>query len=66
MKLKTFLTRFFITFGIALLANILLSVLWNYLIKDKGPVIDWETSFRMAVLFAVIIPLTQRINNTRV
>jgi hypothetical protein len=59
MKIKAFVKGFLIIFGIALLANILITLLWNYFYKDKGPVIDWETSVRMALLFAIIIPLSQ-------
>ena len=64
MKIKTFIKGFLITFGIALIANILISVLWNYFIKEKGLIIDWETCFRMAILFAIIIPLTQLSNKS--
>ena len=64
MKIKVFIKRFLITFGIALVANILISLFWNYYIKDKGLIIDWETCFRMAILFAIIIPLTQLNNNS--
>jgi len=62
MKIKVFIKGFLIIFGIALVANILISLFWNYFIKDKGLIIDWETCFRMAILFAIIIPLTQ-LNN---
>lgn len=64
MNIKNFAKAFIITFGIALAANILLSLLWNYFIKEKGLVVDWETCFRMAILFAIIIPLTQRNNKS--
>ena len=64
MKIKVFIKGFLITFGIALVANILISLFWNYYIKDKGLIIDWETCFRMAILFAIIIPLTQLNNNS--
>lgn len=59
MKIKGFIKGFLITFGIVLIANILITLSWNYFMTDKGPVIDWETSFRMALLFGIIIPLSQ-------
>jgi len=62
MKIKALIKGFLIIFGIALVANILISLFWNYFIKDKGLIIDWETCFRMAFLFAIIIPVTQ-LNN---
>jgi len=58
MKIKDFVIRFLITFGVVLIANILITLLWNYYIKNKGLIVDWETSFRMAILFAIVIPLT--------
>lgn len=59
MKTKDFIKGFLITFAVALLVNILVTLLWNYFIKSKGFTIDWETSFRMAFIFGIIIPLSQ-------
>lgn len=57
MKAKAFAVNYLITFGAALIANILITACWNYFIKDNGWIIDWETSFRMALLLAIVIPL---------
>jgi len=59
MKIKDFALRFLITFVVGLITTILVTLFWNYFIKGNGPVVDWETSFRMAFLFAIVIPLTQ-------
>ena len=59
MKAKDFILRFLITFGVALIANILITICWNYFIKSNGWIIDWETSFRIALLLAIVIPLAQ-------
>ena len=59
MKAKEFIVAFLITFGIALIANILITALWNFFIKSNGWVIDWETSFRIAFVLAIVIPLSQ-------
>lgn len=59
MKAKEFVVRFLITFGVALTANILITICWNYFIKGNGWIIDWETSFRIALLLAIVIPLAQ-------
>jgi hypothetical protein len=59
MKIKDFVLRFLITFGAALIAAVLTTIFWSYFIKEDGLMIDWETSFRMALVFAIVIPLTQ-------
>ena len=59
MKIKDFIKRFLLIFGVALVVNILITIIWDYFIKGIGWVIDWETSFRFALLFAIVIPLTQ-------
>jgi hypothetical protein len=58
MKVKEFVVRFFVTFGIALMASILVTLCWNYLIDGKGLIVDWETSSRTALILAIVIPLT--------
>lgn len=62
MKIKDFAIRFLITFGIGLIATILVTLCWNYFIKGNGLIVDWETSFRTALILAIVIPLTQIMN----
>lgn len=59
MKTKDFVLRFLITFGIGLIASILVTLCWNYFIKGNGLIVDWETSFRTALILAIVLPLTQ-------
>lgn len=59
MKTGDFIVRFLLTFGVALIANILITVCWNYFVNGKGLLIDWETSFRISLLLAIVIPLAQ-------
>lgn len=59
MKTRKFFVRFLITFGVAFIANILITICWNYFINGKGLMIDWETSFRISLLLAIVIPLAQ-------
>lgn len=59
MRIKKFAIRFFITFAIGLIATIVVTLFWNYFISEEGLIIDWETSFRMALILAIVIPLTQ-------
>lgn len=62
MKTKTFIFRFLITFGLAFIVNILVTICWNYFIKNKGLIIDWETGFIIALILALVIPLTENRN----
>ena len=59
MKTKKFVTAFFITFAVALIANIAVSICWSYFIKGEGITINWESTFSMALILAIVIPLTQ-------
>ena len=59
MKAKDFVKRFLAIFGIAFIANILVTICWNYFIKSNGWIIDWEASFRIALILAIVIPLAQ-------
>lgn len=59
MKIKDFAFRFLITFVVGFIATTLVTLCWNYFIKKNGLNVDWETSFRMAFIFAIVIPLSQ-------
>lgn len=59
MKIKDFAIRFLISFVVALIANVLITLCWNYFIKSNGWIIDWETSCRIALLLAIVIPVAQ-------
>ena len=59
MIIKHFVLRFLITFGITLITTVLVTLFWNYFIKGNGLKVDWETSFRISLVFAIVIPLTQ-------
>jgi hypothetical protein len=59
MKVKKFISGFFITFVVALLANVVVSICWNYFVEGEGMKINWESSFSIAVVLAIVIPLTQ-------
>ena len=57
MKIKDFAVRFLITFLVAFAATVLVTMLWNIFIDGKGPAIEWATSVRTALVFAIVIPL---------
>ncbi len=64
MKIKRILTSSAIGFVSALIANIVVTYLWS-LMFDETAKIDWETSFRFAVMFCFLMPVIQSRYNKR-
>ena len=56
MGLKKFVIGFITVFAITLLATIGVTLLWNVVFHGIA-IIDWETSFRFAILFGIIFPI---------
>ena len=54
MNIKKLVVEFGTVFTIALLTVALVTFLWN-LIGHGESTIDWETSFRFAVMFGIIL-----------
>jgi uncharacterized membrane protein YesL len=59
MKAKDFILRFVLVFIVAFLVNAILSLLWNYFIRERGFDVAWEQSFRLALILGIVIPLSQ-------
>jgi hypothetical protein len=59
MKYIDFLWEFVKMFVLAFIATAIVTLLWNHFIKNNGLKVDWETSFRMAFVFGLVIPLSQ-------
>ena len=57
MKFKKFLNDFIIVFLITLAVTVIITFVWNLLFHNTGAP-NWETSFQLSLIFAVIIPLT--------
>jgi hypothetical protein len=55
MNIKRFAVGFLTVFVIALLVNIGVTLLWGLVFHGVAR-IDWETSLRLALLFAIILP----------
>lgn len=60
MKNKSVLLHVVITFFLALATSSIVTLLWNLLIERKGALIDWKTSFMLAVIIGIVIPVSQR------
>jgi hypothetical protein len=54
MNVKKLLVDFATVFAVSLIVSVVVSVLWN-LIVHGTTTIDWETSFRFAILFGIIL-----------
>ena len=55
MNIKKLLVDFLTVFAITLIVSVIVTLLWN-LIFHGARSIDWETSFRFAILFGTILP----------
>ena len=62
MKIKVYILTFLLVFGVVFVTNVVITVLWNYFIKSIGLIIDWETSFRLAILFGIVVTVIQTKN----
>jgi len=58
MKIKL-ITQILITFAITLVTAGIVTLLWNLLIEKAGAVIDWKTSFIMAIIIGIAVPLAK-------
>jgi hypothetical protein len=63
MNIKKLGTDFAITFVLTLAVSILVTYLYSLVVHGSG-VVDWEASFRLAIIFGIVIPwLHQREKN---
>ena len=54
MNIKKLVVEFVTVFAVALVTVALVTLLWN-LIGHGASTIDWETSFRFAIIFGIIL-----------
>jgi hypothetical protein len=65
MHIKKYLVDFVTVFAVTLIVCVIVTLLWN-LIVHGASTIDWETSFRFAILFGIILPWVEtRRSNTK-
>jgi len=58
MKIKL-ITQILITFAITLVTAGIVTLLWNLLIEKAGSIIDWKTSFIMAIIIGIAVPIAR-------
>jgi len=56
--------EFLVIFSITLAAAVLVSLLWN-LIAHGNTIIDWASSIRFALIFGIVLPLTNRVGKRK-
>jgi hypothetical protein len=56
MNFKKTIVGFIRVFAISLVVTLGVTFLWN-LVFHKVAKVDWETSFRFAILFGIILPI---------
>ena len=54
MNIKNLLVDFVTVFAVSLIVSVIVTLLWN-LIVHGASTIDWEASFRIAILFGIIL-----------
>lgn len=55
MNIKNFLIGSWTVFAVSLIVSAIVSLLWN-LIVHGARTIDWETSFRFAIILGILVP----------
>ena len=58
MIIRKLLGDVVMVFSVSFIVSVIVSLLWS-LIVHGSPTIDWETSFRFAILFGIIFPWMQ-------
>ena len=54
MSVKQLLIEFSVVFAVTLVVSVAVTFLWNLVFSGAGA-IDWETSFRFAIVLAVTV-----------
>ena len=64
MKIKGFLIGFVATFAVTLVVAAIVTYLWSLIFHGAGA-IDWETSFLLAIILGIILPITRGMTSKR-
>ena len=59
MKKHSWFLESLLTFIITLIVAVVVTLLWN-LVSHGTPSIDWDTSFRLAIILGVALPIVNR------
>jgi hypothetical protein len=59
MNFKKILLSLMLSFAISLLLSAIATLLWNLIIRKAGAVVDWKTSFTLALIIGVFVPFSR-------
>jgi hypothetical protein len=59
MNIKKILVSLMLSFAISLVLSVVATLLWNLIIRKAGAVVDWKTSFMLALIIGVFIPFSR-------
>jgi hypothetical protein len=59
MKTKGLLYYVILVFVLAIMTTVVVTLLWNLLIEKQGAVVDWKTSFLLAIILSMVIPVVR-------
>ena len=60
MTSKSFVVDMMVTFVLTLVVTVIVTYLYSLIAHGAG-VIDWETSIRFAIIFAIVLPGTRKL-----
>ena len=55
MNIRRYSVDFVTVFAVTLIVCVIVTLLWNLIVHGASTV-DWETSFRFAIVFGIILP----------
>ena len=58
MNIKQLLIDSVVVFAITLAVTVVVTFLWNFFFHNNA-VVDWEMSFRLAIIFGIVLPLVK-------
>jgi hypothetical protein len=64
MKPKGIILQVILTFAITLAIAAIVTLLWNLIIEKNGAVVDWKTSFMLAIIMGTVIPILRSMDKT--
>ena len=64
MNIKKLLIDFVTTFALILVVATIVTYLWNLIRHGQGTV-DWATSFRLAIILGIALPVTRAMRSRK-
>ncbi|RPI18042.1 MAG: hypothetical protein EHM58_06885 [Ignavibacteriae bacterium] len=62
--MKTFISKFLITFAVVFIVTAGITYLYNLIFHNANN-IELETAFQLAIIFAVVLPVLNKIENKK-